>query len=354
MKPKFPFLLFFWMAYIAAGAQPNTSAKFNIGDAAPQLRVKEWIKGTPIPNFERRKVYVVEFWATWCRPCIASMPHLSRSARKYRHKATFLAIDVYETQAYKPASITQLKAFVDGMGHRMNFPVAAEDTSHTVHDWLNAYGVESIPTSFVIDGQGRVAWIGHPSQLDTVLRKILNNTWDIKAALAKRVSDFHLEQRDYGVPDKVRRYQDRYDRLLTPGNPDSVLFAINEMVKKDPGLKYAPQAAAYSFAALLISNPHKAYEYGEEVKRASTSENPAWDMIIGDIKEELGNINIPAEIYHLGAECYQAEIDEAPYPQLEDRAKLYWQMAEWYRRAGDKPKAIKALKKALKFYRKGK
>ena len=42
----------------------NPSLKF--GDYAPKLQVKEWIKGTPIQSFEKGKVYVLEFWATWC------------------------------------------------------------------------------------------------------------------------------------------------------------------------------------------------------------------------------------------------------------------------------------------------
>jgi len=136
MKPKFQLLLLFSMTRFAAIAQTDTSARFNMGDAAPSLRVGEWIKGKPINNFEKGKVYVVEFWATWCKPCIAAMPHLSRLARKYRRKATFLAIDVYESRAYKPASLTKVKAFVAGMTRRMDFSVAEEDTNYTTHDWL--------------------------------------------------------------------------------------------------------------------------------------------------------------------------------------------------------------------------
>jgi hypothetical protein len=40
----------------------NPSPSLNIGDTAPPLRIREWIKGTPIENFEKGKIYVVEFW----------------------------------------------------------------------------------------------------------------------------------------------------------------------------------------------------------------------------------------------------------------------------------------------------
>ena len=51
------------------------------GSKAPNLDIKTWFKGSPVKSFEKGKVYVVEVWATWCGPCIASMPHISELAR---------------------------------------------------------------------------------------------------------------------------------------------------------------------------------------------------------------------------------------------------------------------------------
>src|ERR1035437_10923503 len=116
LKPKFLLLLLFCMIGVTVSAQKDTSARFNIGDPAPPLRVKEWIKGTPVKSFEKGKVYVVEFWATWCSPCILAMPHLSVLAREYKDKVTILGIDVMEK---KTTSMRKVKAFVDSMGHRM-------------------------------------------------------------------------------------------------------------------------------------------------------------------------------------------------------------------------------------------
>jgi thiol-disulfide isomerase/thioredoxin len=362
MKQKFQLLLLFCMMAVTVSAQTDTSATqkdtsatFSIGDPAAPLRVREWIKGTPVKSFEKGKVYVVEFWATWCMPCIAAMPHLSGLARKYKRKVTFSAIDVYEAHG-KTISIAQIKAFADGMGRRMDFNVAVEDTNFTAHDWLEAYGQNSIPTTFVINGQGKVAWIGHPNNLDTVLRKIVNNTWDIgamKQVWAKGIFNDHWEKRDMEVIDKVRRYQDRYDHLEDFGKPDSALFVINEIVKNEPDLKYTPWMVCYTFHALLRTDLHKAYEFGKQAMATTTYQEPAYHMIIGDIRDDLRKINMPPEIYQLGAECYQAEIDRIIYPKIVDMAKKYREMAEWYRLAGDKLKAIQAEKKAIKFEKAG-
>src|SRR5215472_3894927 len=47
-----------------------------VGDPAPKIEVKEFIKGDEVKKFEKGKFYVVEFWATWCPPCRTSIPHL--------------------------------------------------------------------------------------------------------------------------------------------------------------------------------------------------------------------------------------------------------------------------------------
>ena len=67
-------------------AQAAPAQTLNIGDKAPAINVETWVKGEPITGYESGRVYVVEFWATWCGPCIAQMPHLSQIARTYKDK----------------------------------------------------------------------------------------------------------------------------------------------------------------------------------------------------------------------------------------------------------------------------
>jgi len=278
------------------------------------------------------------------------MPHLSALARAYKDTVAFVAIDVYEK---KIMTTRQVKTFVDGYGDRMDFNVAAEDTNFTVHDWLEAFGAkdEGIPRTFIINRQGKVAWIGHPKNMDSVLRKIVNNTWDIKKALTERTFNKYLAGLDDEVAYKLHKYEGDYYKLDDLGEPDSALLVINEIVKNEPMLRYTPAMVSFTFSALLRTNPYKAYAYGKEVIVTPTYEDPAYDMIISVIEDDSRKLKIPAEIYRLGAECYQAEIDNDPYPELIDMLLLYHRMAAWYSLAGDSSKAIEAEQKAIQITR---
>jgi len=280
-------------------------------------------------------VYVLEFWATWCAPCKAAMPHLSALARQYKDTITFLGIDVMER---KTTSMEKIRGFVDSMGQQMDYCVAVEDSNFMVAGWMEASGEQGIPRTFVVNAEGRLAWIGHPKNLSKVLPKIMNNDWNIEEAEAKRNLDKHLRELDISM---------NYDLVDYWGKPDSTLLAINEIVRNEPRLKYAPFIANNTFSSLLQTNLKKAYEYGKIVLITSTYEEPAYNAIINDIGFYSDKLNLPEEIYRLGAEAYQAQIEEIAYPELANMAGRYNKMAEWYWRSGDKLKAIHSQQKAI-------
>lgn len=343
MRFNFQLLLLLSVITVTSHAQNEQSPTLNIGDPAPPLRVREWIKGTPIKRFEKGQVYVLEFWATWCHPCIASMPHLSALAREYKDKVTILGIDIHEN---KTTSIKQVKAFVDSMRNRMDYLVATQDSNFMDFDWFQASGERGIPNSFVVDAEGRLAWIGHPKDIDEALRKIVNNDWDIKAALAERKESKRLAALDDSLGSELNMYIGGAAKGDL-GKPDSALLLINEIVKKEPKLKYAPSIAFKTFSFLLITNPHKAYEYGKIALVTPTYEDPPYGLMIGAIDWYSKKLNLPAEIYELGAEAYQAKIDNYGMFGNMNIPNSYNKMADMYWRAKNKSKAIEAMQKAI-------
>ena len=325
-------------------AQSEPVPVMNLGDPAPPLHLRTWIKGKPVNTFEKGEIYVLEFWATWCKPCVAAMPHLSALAREYRDRVTVLGIDVMES---KTTSIQKIKAFVDSMGSNMDYNVAVEDSNFMVAAWFEPLGEAGIPHSFVVNGEGRLAWIGHPKDLAGVLPKIANNTWDIQKALAERNTNRHLHYLDREAIFELVQYSGDPLKPDDLGKPDSALLMIDEIVKANPKLKYAPFIASWTFSSLLKTDPQKAYEFGKKAIVTYTYEEPAYHSIIGTIESYSNILNLSPEIYGLGAEACQAEIDGMVYPQLANMSRRYSKMAEWYWRAGNKAKAIAAQQEAI-------
>ena len=147
-----------------AALQAASMAK--IGDAAAPLKIKEWVKGEPVDMKNRDKIYVVEFWATWCGPCRTSIPHLTELQKKYADKGVvFVGISDEKANVVKP--------FVEKMGQKMDYVVACDDERKTYAGYMEAYGRNGIPSAFVVDKEGTVAWAGHPmAGLETKLQQL--------------------------------------------------------------------------------------------------------------------------------------------------------------------------------------
>jgi thiol-disulfide isomerase/thioredoxin len=131
------------------------SNRAKLGDPAAPLAVKEWVKGGPVNVNDGKAIYVVEFWATWCGPCKVSIPHLSALQREYKDKG----VVVVGVSDEVPDTV---KPFVTKMGAQMDYAVACDDSEGTTTGYMEAYGINTIPTAFVVNKEGRVVWRGHP------------------------------------------------------------------------------------------------------------------------------------------------------------------------------------------------
>src|SRR5438105_4278369 len=97
---------------LALAAAARAEGPLSVGDSAPKLKVKEFVKGDPVKDLEKGKVHVVEFWATWCGPCRVSIPHLTELQKKHKD-VVFIGVSVSERD------FDNVKPFVEKMGDKM-------------------------------------------------------------------------------------------------------------------------------------------------------------------------------------------------------------------------------------------
>jgi thiol-disulfide isomerase/thioredoxin len=148
--------------------QPAFGA-LKVGDSAPKVLPKQWVQGDEVKEFEGDKVYIIEYWATWCGPCVAAIPHLNDTYKKLKDKG-LVVIGQNLGEDEKTAS-----AFVKKMGSKMTYRVTVDDAAGTMaKKWLEAAGQNGIPCAFVVGKSGEIAYIGHPMSLEeSLLEKLL-------------------------------------------------------------------------------------------------------------------------------------------------------------------------------------
>ena len=176
---------------LAAGTMlPLAAATLKAGDPAPKLETGKWVQGEPVKDFQKGKAYIVEFWATWCPPCRASIPHLNETYLKFKDKGlVVIGQDCWE----KDESL--VAPFVEKMGDKMTYRVALDDKTSNKKGqmaitWMEAAGRNGIPSAFLVDTKGKIAWIGHPMALkEEVIEDVLAGKY--YASKAAEVSKAH-------------------------------------------------------------------------------------------------------------------------------------------------------------------
>lgn len=186
-------------AVAALTLQPaDAEATLGIGSKAPALDIEHYFEegDSKVTKFEDGKVYVVEFWATWCGPCIASMPHLAELQTKFRKDGVQIVSISDETVDEVEATLKRPYP-----GKEMSFAEVTSpytltaDPDRSVHqDYMEAAGERGIPTSFIVGKTGLIEWIGHPAELDEPLTAVVNDSWDRQAYKEQREREKQFEE----------------------------------------------------------------------------------------------------------------------------------------------------------------
>lgn len=162
----------------------------DVGDMAPRLSPFKWIKGLPVEKFEKGRIYVIEFGATWCTPCAAAIPELSDIAYNYRDEVTVVSLFVMEhnrepVTTPNPKYVQNVERYVQKRMKDIRYHVAVDGPDKKLErDWLTTGNRIGVPHVFVIDRDGRISWIGNSVKaVPQVIERIKSNDYSIEKVI---------------------------------------------------------------------------------------------------------------------------------------------------------------------------
>jgi thiol-disulfide isomerase/thioredoxin len=352
---SFPFAVL-----LALGSGGATAAgPLTIGSPAPALKVETWVKGDPVNRLEKGKVYVIEFWGTTCGPCIRCMPHLSDL--QHRHKAVIFACLSDEPER-------TIRAFVAKNDKNMGFRVGVDKKARMWKSWMEATGLQGIPTAFIVVAVGRVAWIGDPSEMDEPLRQILEGKYDPQSALTSlrfKKARKAAMRKDNERLDRGNRLAEQVEKLILKKKAAAAVALVDQAIQKEPGeriwygqmklqalvadRKQADQALAYGIelAAAAARANHDQPTHQVLLHIASTLASP-----FGDAPPNPRCCDLAIEVVKLAQEVARQEKDSSKRAQAEQRIHFDTTLAHAYAGKGAFDKAVAHAERALASCRK--
>jgi len=205
-----------------------------IGSPAPKLDVEHWVQDgngffKPVTEFKPGNVYVVEFWATWCGPCVSSMPHLAALQTRLRGQNVQII-------SISDEPLEQVEAFLkretEGPdGEKTTFAAITSayslttDPDRSAHeDYMDASNQQGIPTAFIVGKDGIIEWIGHPMEMDEPLDQIVGGKWN-----RKEFAELYVAKQAFGET------LQKLSKLANTGKfAEAIAIVDAEMAKKLP------------------------------------------------------------------------------------------------------------------------
>jgi len=245
---------------LAAQDSDKKPDKLNVGDKAPAIKVGAWVKGKPVTGFEDGKVYVMEFWATWCGPCIAGIPHLTKLQKDYKDQGiTVVGTAIWQREDTQSDRQAKVKGFVEKQGDKMNYTIAVDDDRWMANHWMRPAGRNGIPSAFIVGKTGKIEWIGHPSSMDGALKAVVAGTFD-RATFAKQEA-------------KARKWQEDRRRILSAvakaqrdNDGAKVLELLDTAVREHPNVSELQQQR-YRLMLQYADSSSAVSDYGRTIAK---------------------------------------------------------------------------------------
>ncbi len=307
-----------------------------IGDKAPVLDVEHWVSNgngefKEITEFKKGKVYVVEFWATWCGPCIASMPHLSELQKEHA-EAGLQIISISDED------LETVEEFLEGDVRggdgtyaelTSTYCLTTDPDGESQEEYMEAAGQNGIPAAFIVGKDGKIEWIGHPMEIDEPINAILNDKWDRDAYAADQTA--------------MEELMGELQELMQEDDAEAALELVEENMSEFKTESLKARLKQIRLSLLMTTGGEKAAEALGEFAEAN-KEDPMMlnQMAWAIVEQDMAGEDVDKAVIDAAAKAAQYAVEAAP----EDGA-IMDTLAHLLYLQGDLDKAIEVQTKAV-------
>jgi thiol-disulfide isomerase/thioredoxin len=156
-------IIFFFFA-----KESYSQYNIKVNQKAPEIFITDWLRNIPKDKKLNNKYIVLEFWATWCGPCIKAVPHLNELQSKFNRDDLYFISMTDE-------SVERIERLLQ----KINFnSIVVSDQSKKTHIAFGdgKTGLKVYPLTVLIDKTNTIKWIGNPDQLNgKILEEFLSD-----------------------------------------------------------------------------------------------------------------------------------------------------------------------------------
>lgn len=335
------FVLAFCLSTSGLFAQEEEESDvLTVGSVAPSLDIEHWVQDgdgefKPVTEFEEGKVYLVEFWATWCGPCIASMPHLSETQEKFADQGfQIISVSDEDLETVEEFLEKSVRGDEDITYKQLtaNYCLTTDPDESVKDAYMRAAGQNGIPTAFIVGKTGHIEWIGHPmDKMDKTVEQVLSDEWDRDAFAVK-----------FKASQEMDVLLSKLGRKMQQGKTDEVIADLTEAIENSESDEVIARLSSIRTQVMITSGAEGAADALRELAESSENANQLNNLAWAIVELQQGGDEVSDELIAAAAAAAERGMELEP-----EAGHIVDTLAHLVHMQGDLDRAIELTEKAV-------